>query len=75
MGNSIPNFELLQRNRIDFVEDVDTWDVNSVTLNSIDQIVWGGVARESDISVDQLVLFANSSDLKIKAKVTRSSLR
>ena len=64
MGNPVPDLKFFQTDGINFVENVDARAEDSVTLNGVNEIIWGGVAGEGDISVDQLVLFANGSDLK-----------
>ena len=63
VGNSIPNFELFEGDGINLVQNVDTWDVDSVSFDSVNKVIWGSVAGESNISVYKSVFFANGSDL------------
>ena len=63
VGNSVPDFQLLQTDGVDFVEDVDARHVYTVVFDGIDQLVGSGVAGESDVCVRKLVLLGNRSDL------------
>ena len=66
-GDSVRNLgdeiQLLDRDLINLVEDVQARHVNTVTLDHINQLINGGVTLERDIGVMDLVLAQHSLDL------------
>lgn len=44
VGKSVPDFELFQTDRINFIQNVDTWAVDSVSLNGVNEIIWSSIA-------------------------------
>ena len=62
-GNSVGDFvneiELFDGDLVDFVENVDRRNVNSVSFNNVDQHVCGCVFVQCHIRVVDLVFFQN----------------
>lgn len=52
VGNSVPDLEFLQTDFVNHVQNVNTWTVDSVVFNRVDQIVRASVAGKSNICVD-----------------------
>lgn len=50
---------------INFVEGIDAGNVNSISLDDINEIVSGSVTAEDEVSVVDLVFSANSLDLVV----------
>lgn len=62
MRDFVQNIQLFHRNFIDFVKNVKTWDVDSISLNDINEVVDIAVIIEIDVSTDELVLSGNELD-------------
>ena len=55
----------LNRNLINFVEEIDARDVCSVALDDVDEIVGGGVVSQRDVGIVDLVLRQNRLNLRL----------
>ena len=55
----------LDRNLINFVEEIDARDVCSVALDDVDEIVGGGVVSQRDVGIVDLVLRQNRLNLRL----------
>ena len=55
----------LDRNLINFVEEIDARDVCSVALDDVDEIVGGGVVSQRDVGIVDLVLRQNRLNLHL----------
>lgn len=62
MLDLIQNVELLKGQCIDFVQSIQTWNVLSVSLNDIDDIIFGSIAFNANICTVDSVLFENGLD-------------
>jgi len=63
MGDSVQKFEFFHGDFIDFVQGVQARNVLSVTFNDIDKLIFSGIAIEHDISIGDLILVQDSSNL------------
>ena len=61
----------LDRNLINFVEEIDARDVCSVALDDVDEIVGGGVVSQRDVGIVDLVLRQNRLNLRLITFFTR----
>lgn len=63
--NLVEHFELFHADHVDLVEHVDARHVLSVALDSVDQVVFCGVAVQVDVRVEKSVLLRDGSDLAV----------
>ena len=47
----VDDVELLNSDLIDFVKNIDTWHINSISFNHINEFIHGGIASEMDIGI------------------------
>ena len=59
MWNLFDKIKLLDADLIDFVEDVDGWDVDSVSFNTVDQLIGCRVFIQCHVRVVDFVFFQN----------------
>ena len=59
MRNLVDDVELLYRDLIDLVQDVDARYIDSVAFNDVDQIIHAGVASYDYVSIVDAILAEN----------------
>ena len=59
MRNLLDQIEFLDADLINFVEDIDSWDVDSVSFNTVDQLISCRIFIQCHIRVVDFVFFQN----------------
>jgi hypothetical protein len=60
--NFVDKIKLLNRDRVDLIENINTRYVDSITFNHINQVVHCRVALEINVAVIDTVLVQNGTD-------------
>lgn len=58
--NLTDDIQLLNCDLVYLVQDIDAWDVNTVALNNVNQIITGSIVLERHVSIRDFVLGQNS---------------
>ena len=62
MRELVKQVELLNRDSVNLVEDVDAWDVDAIAFDDIDKVIHGTVFLELDVSVGDFVLVKDGTN-------------